>query len=151
MNFSMGHNCWACALEPGSLNYWSLLALEPGIHDQEKPLQGEARSLKLESCPHSPQPEQSLGSSEDPAQPRISSESPVSLKKKKHCEEESERLPNSADTSLWRECRALGVVTFEVGTIFWSRYLLVNARCLNSEEQGNISTFESLQLYFYLD
>ena len=49
----------------------------------------------------------------------------MSLKRKQnHREEENERLPESADTSLWKECRALGIVTFEVGTIFWSRYLL---------------------------
>lgn len=38
---------------------------------------------------------------------------------------------------------------FEVGTIFWSRYLLVNACCLKSEEQRNSSAMWSFQLYFY--
>ena len=51
-------NYWACALEPGSRNYWSLHALEPGLHNRrshcnEKPehhSEEEPRSLQLEKA-----------------------------------------------------------------------------------------------------
>ena len=51
-------NYWACALEPGSRNYWSLRALEPGLrnrrsHCNEKPehhSEEEPRCLQLEKA-----------------------------------------------------------------------------------------------------
>ena len=51
------HNCWACALEPGSFNYWVLRSAYPRAPapQQEKPPQWEAHTLQLESSPHSPQ------------------------------------------------------------------------------------------------
>ena len=64
------YNCWACALEPGSHNYWSPHTLEPGLrnrrnHRSKKP------SHCNESSPCLPQQEQSLSGNKDPAQPRI--------------------------------------------------------------------------------
>ena len=52
------HNYWACALEPGSCNYWAPVPLKPvrpRAHplQQEEPLQWEVHALQLESSPHS--------------------------------------------------------------------------------------------------
>ena len=67
----MCHHYWACALEPGRLNYWSPCTLEPGFATRDTTT---VRSLHttLESRPYSWQLEKSLSSSEDPAQPKIS-------------------------------------------------------------------------------
>ena len=51
----MYHNCWACALEPGSHNCQSPWALQPVLHQQEKPPQWVACPLQLDSSPHSSQ------------------------------------------------------------------------------------------------
>ena len=46
------HNyCWACALKPMSLNYWSLR--HRACAPQNKPLHGEACTLQLENSPSS--------------------------------------------------------------------------------------------------
>ena len=44
------HNYWACALEPGSYNYWSPSALEPVLHSER----WEARTPQRESSPRLP-------------------------------------------------------------------------------------------------
>ena len=56
----MHRNFWACALEPGSCNYWAhvLQLLKPACPracapQQEKPPQWEAWALQLKSNPHS--------------------------------------------------------------------------------------------------
>ena len=51
------HKYWACALEPGSHNYWSPCSLEPVLRNKRSPC-----SPKLEKSP---------SSNEDPAQPKI--------------------------------------------------------------------------------
>ena len=70
----MCHNYWACALEPGSCNYWAhvpqlLKATHPWARalQQEKPQQWEACAL-LERSPCSQQLEKSLCINEDLAQ-----------------------------------------------------------------------------------
>ena len=74
----MCHNYWACALEPGSCNYWVqmpqlLKPLSPRAHapQQEKLQQWEACILQLESRPCTQQLEKSPCSNEDPAEPKI--------------------------------------------------------------------------------
>ena len=51
------HNCWACALEPGSCNHWNHMLLKPerprACASPEKSPQWETRSLQPESSPHS--------------------------------------------------------------------------------------------------
>ena len=76
-NKAMSHNYWACALEPRSCNYGAHVpqvrkptCLRAHAPQQEKPLQWEARTLQLERSPCSAQFEKSLGSNEDPAQPK---------------------------------------------------------------------------------
>ena len=64
----MCHSYWAGALKPGSCNL-SPHVLEPTLCN-EKPLQ-QAHTSHLESSSHSQQPEKSLCSNEDPAQPKI--------------------------------------------------------------------------------
>ena len=70
----MHHNYSARALEPSSCICWAhmlkLLKSAPPKAcplQQEKPQQIEALTLQLESSPHSPKPEKSLSSNEDPA------------------------------------------------------------------------------------
>ena len=72
------NNYWACALEPGSCNYWAWapLLLKPEYPrayalQPEKPPQWEAQALQPESSPCSPQLEKSPHSSKNPAQPKI--------------------------------------------------------------------------------
>ena len=72
----MHHNYWACALEPGSRNYWAhvpqlLKPTRPTVHalQREKPLQGEALVLQLDGSPCSLQLEKRKHSNKDPAQP----------------------------------------------------------------------------------
>ena len=72
------HNCWACALEPGSSKYWAhVLQLQkptcPSVRAvrQEQLPQWEACVPPQESSPHSPQLEKSLRSNNDPAQPKM--------------------------------------------------------------------------------
>ena len=74
----MHHSYWACALEPGSCNYWAHAlqlpkSTAPRAHapQPEAPGQWEACTPQLESGPRSPQLEKSLCSKEDPAQPQI--------------------------------------------------------------------------------
>ena len=64
------HNCWACALEPGSCNYrilelQLLKPLHPWAHppQQEKPLQWEACVSRLESSPQLPTREKARAAS----------------------------------------------------------------------------------------
>ena len=61
----MHHNCWACALEPGSQNYWT--HVPRACAPQEKPLQREARTRQLDSSPCSLQLQEKL--MQDPAPP----------------------------------------------------------------------------------
>ena len=56
----LSHNYQACALEPGSHNYWAhVLQLLKPVHprarapQQEKPPQWEVRAPQLQNCPHS--------------------------------------------------------------------------------------------------
>ena len=72
------HSYWACALDPGSCNYWAhgpqlLKPTCPRAHtlQQEKPPQRKARKAQLECSPRSLQLERSPCSNEDPAQPKI--------------------------------------------------------------------------------
>ena len=67
------HNCCACALEPGSHNYWALKLqlLKSERPQQEKPPQWEARAWQLESGPSSQQLEKSPCGHKDSAQPKI--------------------------------------------------------------------------------
>ena len=51
----MYHNYWARALEPRSHNCQSPWALQPVLHQQEKPPQWVACPLQLDSSPHSSQ------------------------------------------------------------------------------------------------
>ena len=67
----MCHNYWACALEPGSRNYWAHEATAEARAPQEKPPQWEACAPQLESSPCYLQLEKSPSTSEDPAQPKI--------------------------------------------------------------------------------
>ena len=67
---SVCRSFWARALEPGSCNHRSPHALENTLcnnrsHCNEKPMHRNERSLYL------PQPAKSLGSSKDPAQPKL--------------------------------------------------------------------------------
>ena len=48
----VGHNYWACALEPGNRNYWTWCP-KACVLQQEKPLQEEAWGPQLDSGPHS--------------------------------------------------------------------------------------------------
>ena len=66
----VGHNYWACALEPGSCNYW-VCAPRACAPQREKPLQLGAHTPQLESSPHLPQLEKSLHVNGDPAWPKI--------------------------------------------------------------------------------
>ena len=68
----MYHNYWACALEPGSCNYWSPRAWSPCSATREVTATKSSHiSLQLESSPRSPQLEQSPHSNKDLAQPKI--------------------------------------------------------------------------------
>ena len=58
----MHHTCWACALEPGSHDYWAQVPTARAPQ-QEKPLQGEACAPQLEK--------HHTHSNKDPAQPEI--------------------------------------------------------------------------------
>ena len=40
----VGHDSWACVVDPVSYNYWSPWALEPPAQQQEKSLQWEAHA-----------------------------------------------------------------------------------------------------------
>ena len=66
------HNCWACALEPGSCNYRILEPLQPWAHrpQQEKPLQWEACVSRLESSPQLPTREKARATSKTPNSPK---------------------------------------------------------------------------------
>ena len=70
----MHHNCWACAPEPGSHNYWALKLqlLKSERPQQEKPPQWEAWERQLETGPSLQQLEKSPCSHKDSAQPKIS-------------------------------------------------------------------------------
>ena len=66
----VGHNNWACDLDPRNHNYWSPCALKPVLcntrsHCSEKPVHCTERS------PCSPQLEKSPRSNEDPTPPQI--------------------------------------------------------------------------------
>ena len=70
-------NCWARALEPGSLNYWAHVSQlrKPGTQTPSSKTR-EASTMRglhaaMKSSPHSPQLEKSQSSDEDPAQPKI--------------------------------------------------------------------------------
>ena len=54
------HNHWACALEPGSHNYWAPVPYTACAPQQKKPPQWEAYVPQLESSPYSPQLKKSL-------------------------------------------------------------------------------------------
>ena len=60
----------AVLYSPGSHSFWAHTP-RTGAWQQEKPPQWEACALQLERNPCSPQPEESLHSSEDPAYPEI--------------------------------------------------------------------------------
>ena len=64
-----GRHRWACAPGPGSRSYWSPRALEPRLGDKRS-TKMSSPSSQLEASRRSPQLEQSLGSSEDAAQPK---------------------------------------------------------------------------------
>ena len=71
----MCHNYWTCALEPGSHSCWAPVPqwLKPASSracalQQEKPPQGEAQALQLESSPCSPQLEKAC--MQHPTQPK---------------------------------------------------------------------------------
>ena len=72
------HNYWACALEPGSCNYWAHMQQLskptcPRAHalQQERQKQWEAHIPQLESSSWSLQLQKSLHGNEDPKQPKI--------------------------------------------------------------------------------
>ena len=59
LNPRVTHNSWACALEPGSHNYWSPGALEPVLcskrsHHNEKPTQHTRESPLLSATTEKP-------------------------------------------------------------------------------------------------
>ena len=62
--------CRACALEPGSHNYWSGNALEPLLHSKRNHC-GEGPSHCWEEWPPLSTPRESLRSNEDPVLPKI--------------------------------------------------------------------------------
>ena len=100
----MGHNYWACALEPGNHNYWApvsqllnsvpLSLLAP---QQKKPLQVSLRTA-LKRSPCSPQPETSPHSDKGPVRPIIIIKKMTELKKTK-LQLHTSTLPSVTDKS----------------------------------------------------
>ena len=65
----VGHNYWACTLDPRNCNYWKPHTLEPVLHNKRSH-QNEKPVLCNESRPCSPQLEKSPCGNEDPGEPK---------------------------------------------------------------------------------
>ena len=65
------HNYWACTLQLGSCNYWSLLTLEPVLHNKKNHCMSEVRALQLENSAHSLQIEKRPCSNGNAVQPKM--------------------------------------------------------------------------------
>ena len=80
------HNCWVCALNPGSRNYWKSSTLEFALQ-QEKPPLWEACAPPLESSPLAPAREKQ----EQQWRPKATKRNAINFKEKRQEKREAQR------------------------------------------------------------
>ena len=80
------HNCWVCALNPGSRNYWKSSTLEFALQ-QEKPPLWEACAPSLESSPLAPAREKQ----EQQWRPKAAKRNAINFKEKRQEKREDQR------------------------------------------------------------
>ena len=80
------HNCWVCALNPGSRNCWKSSTPEFALQ-QEKPPQWEASHHRLESCPLAPATEKQ----EQQWRPKATKRNTINFKEKRQEKREAQR------------------------------------------------------------
>ena len=78
---SSSHNCWVCALNPGSRNYWKSSTLEFALQ-QEKPPPWEACTPCLESSPLAPAREKQ----EQQWRPKATKRNAINFKEKREAQ-----------------------------------------------------------------
>ena len=127
----MCHNYCACAVEPGSRNYWNGAPESADAPKWEKSLQWEAQALQLEGSPCSPR-EKSPHSNEDAAQPKINNFSKkqreihlktVTMKTEngiKHATLIITQHPATGNKEE-RKPRSLTCITFSAMTVDWKK------------------------------
>ena len=125
------HNYCACAVEPGSRNYWNGAPESADAPKWEKSLQWEAQALQLEGSPCSPR-EKSPHSNEDAAQPKINNFSKkqreihlktVTMKTEngiKHATLIITQHPATGNKEE-RKPRSLTCITFSARTVDWKK------------------------------
>ena len=100
------HNCWVCALNPGSRNYWKSSTLEFALQ-QEKPPLWEACAPPLESSPLAPAREKQ----EQQWRPKAAKRNAINFKEKRQEKREAQR----------RHCHLEAVLSqrVEISTAHW--------------------------------
>jgi len=127
----MHHNYGACAVEPGSRNYWNGAPESSDAPKREKSLQWEAQAPQLESSPCSPR-EKSSHSKKDAAQPKINNFSKkqreIHLKTVTMKTENGIKHPTliitqhpAPGSKEERKPRSLTCITFSAMTVDWKK------------------------------
>ena len=100
------HNCWVCALNPGSRNYWKSSTLEFALQ-QEKPPPWEACTPRLESRPLAPAREKQ----EQQWRPKATKRNAINFKEKREAQRRHCHLRGCSFPESWDQHSPLRVGT----------------------------------------